>query len=192
MLKTIALIMIKAISFILTWPFILIARLGLFFGTEELFVTCGQILSLFPGRMGVYLRSSFYCHTLHGFGSGAHVDFGSYFSKSRADIGKRVWIGGNSIIGFSKIGDDAVIGSKVSILSGRRQHNFTDIESGILNQEGFFTCVTIGNNVFIGEQALVMANVGEKSIIGAGSVVVDEIPSYCVAVGNPAKVIKKR
>lgn len=37
-----------------------------------------------------------------------------------------------------------------------------------------------------------MANIGQRSIIGAGSVVVKDIPEYSVAVGNPARVIKSR
>jgi virginiamycin A acetyltransferase len=34
--------------------------------------------------------------------------------------------------------------------------------------------------------------IGDGAVIGAGSVVTKDIPSYCIAVGNPAKVIKKR
>lgn len=34
-------------------------------------------------------------------------------------------------------------------------------------------------------------HIGKKSIIGAGSVVTKKIPEFCIAVGNPAKVIKK-
>ena len=37
-----------------------------------------------------------------------------------------------------------------------------------------------------------MADVGAKCIIGAGSVVVDDVEDYSVAVGNPARVVKKR
>ncbi len=37
-----------------------------------------------------------------------------------------------------------------------------------------------------------MANIREKTIIGAGSVVLRDIPSYSLAVGNPAKVVRKR
>lgn len=51
--------------------------------------------------------------------------------------------------------------------------------------------VTIGNNVFIGAESIVMPNVtiGDNVIIGAGSVVTKDIPSNSVCVGNPAKKI---
>lgn len=51
--------------------------------------------------------------------------------------------------------------------------------------------VTIGDDVFIGANSIVLPNVaiGNKVIIGAGSVVTHSIPDNSVAVGNPAKVI---
>ena len=53
--------------------------------------------------------------------------------------------------------------------------------------------ITIGNNVWIGGSAIVLGGVviGDNTIIGAGSVVVKDIPSNSIAVGNPCKVIKK-
>ena len=53
--------------------------------------------------------------------------------------------------------------------------------------------VTIENNVWIGDSAIVCKGVtiGENSIIGAGAVVVDSVPSNCVAAGNPAKIVKQ-
>ena len=50
--------------------------------------------------------------------------------------------------------------------------------------------VPIGADCWIGAGAIVMAAVGEKTTIGAGSVVTRPIPPRSVAVGNPAKVIK--
>ena len=52
--------------------------------------------------------------------------------------------------------------------------------------------VTIENGVWIGNNVIILPNVtiGEKSIVGAGSVVTKSIPAYSVAVGNPAHVIK--
>ena len=51
----------------------------------------------------------------------------------------------------------------------------------------------IGNNVNIGANSLILGDItiGDNAIIGAGSVIVKHIPERCVAVGNPAKVIKK-
>lgn len=53
--------------------------------------------------------------------------------------------------------------------------------------------VKIGDYVFIGYQAIVLPNVhiGNNVIIGAGSVVTDDIPDNSIAVGNPCKVVGK-
>ena len=48
----------------------------------------------------------------------------------------------------------------------------------------------IGARCWVGAAAIVMANVGDGSTIGAGSVVVKEIPAGSTAVGNPARVIR--
>ena len=50
------------------------------------------------------------------------------------------------------------------------------------------------NDVWIGQNVTVMpgVHIGNGSIIGAYSVVASDIPPYCVAVGNPCKVIKQR
>ncbi len=52
----------------------------------------------------------------------------------------------------------------------------------------------VGNDVWIGQNVTVMpgVHIGNGSIIGAYSVVASDIPPYCVAVGNPCKVIKQR
>jgi virginiamycin A acetyltransferase len=54
--------------------------------------------------------------------------------------------------------------------------------------------VKIGNNVWIGDNVTILSGVaiGDGSIIGAGAVVTKDIPGYSVAVGNPARVIKRR
>ena len=53
--------------------------------------------------------------------------------------------------------------------------------------------IKIEDNVWIGDSVIVCKGVtiGENSIIGAGAVVVDDIPANCVAAGNPAKIVKK-
>ena len=53
--------------------------------------------------------------------------------------------------------------------------------------------VSIGDGSYIGINAVIVGNVkiGKPCAIGANSVVTKDVPDYCVAVGSPAKVIKK-
>lgn len=53
--------------------------------------------------------------------------------------------------------------------------------------------ITIGHNVWIGGNVCVLPGVtiGDNSVIGAGSVVVGDIPARSVAVGNPCRVVKQ-
>ena len=62
------------------------------------------------------------------------------------------------------------------------------------DQTGTKGSVVIGNDVWIGAEVTIFSGViiGDGSIIGAKSVVAKNIPPYCVAVGNPVKIVKKR
>lgn len=53
--------------------------------------------------------------------------------------------------------------------------------------------VVIGDNVWIGQGAMIMpgVHIGDGAIIAANSVVTQDVPAYCVAAGVPAKVVKK-
>ena len=52
------------------------------------------------------------------------------------------------------------------------------------------TC--LGKKCFIGANAIVMCGVsiGDEVIVGAGTIVTKDLPSHCIAVGNPARIIK--
>jgi acetyltransferase-like isoleucine patch superfamily enzyme len=72
-------------------------------------------------------------------------------------------------------------------------HSFKDINTPIIKQNVIFKSnVKIKAGAWIGENVCIIgASVGRNSVIGSSSVVTKDIPDYCVAVGNPAKVIKK-
>lgn len=118
----------------------------------------------------------------------------------------------NMVIGRLKIGDGCRIGNRCSFLCG----GDITIGNGVLmasdilissenhsmnpeSQEWYMSqplqCerIDIKDGCWIGEKVCILpgVSIGTKSVIGAGSIVTKSIPDYSIAVGNPAKVIKK-
>ncbi len=96
------------------------------------------------------------------------------------------------------IGNNVLIASKVFITDLEHgsyigDENDSIPESIVKDRPLSSKPVNIGNNVWIGELCSVLPGVtiGENSIIGANSVVTKSIPPNCIAVGNPARVIKQ-
>ena len=97
-----------------------------------------------------------------------------------------------------KIGNNVLIASKVFITdlahgSYRGDDNDSSPEEIVINRKLSSKSVEIGDNVWIGELVSILPGVqiGKNCIIGANSVVTKSIPDNCIAVGNPAKIIKK-
>jgi len=157
---------------------------------DELFATFAQILSLLPGTLGSYLRIAFYRQTMRNCEADCFIGFSTLFSQQGIEIASGVYIGPQCNIGLSAIGKDTLLGSGVHLLSGKNQHRFDDPSLPIREQGGQFEKITIGANCWIGNGAIIMACVGDGSVIGAGSVVIHDIPAGVIAAGNPAKVIK--
>lgn len=90
------------------------------------------------------------------------------------------------------IGDDVAIASDVFVSSGSHGIN-PESEESYGTQIYLGEPIVIKDGAWIGEKACILSGVtiGEKSIIGAGSVVTKSIPNYCIAVGNPARIVKK-
>ena len=136
---------------------------------KELFAQCGE---------GVIIESGFHC------------DYGNQIA-----IGDRSFININCTVldapiseGAISIGDDCLIGPNVQLLTVSHAVNPTQR----LNKENFAAPITIGNNVWIGAGAIILAGVciGDNSIIGAGSVVTKNVEADTVVAGNPAREIR--
>lgn len=107
-------------------------------------------------------------------------------------IGNNARIGiGSVVIGPAKLGDKVGLGQHVFI-SGFN-HGYEDGTCDSNEQPLVKKEVVIDNDSHIGANSVVVAGVhiGKRCQIGAGSVVTKDIPDFCVAVGNPAKIIKR-
>ncbi len=151
-----------------------------------------QFLSLLPGVTGSFLRKNFLYLTITNCSRKCTIMFGTIFSQVDTEIGKGVYIGPNCNIGTCKIEDNCILGSNVHIMSGNKQHNFDNLDKPMREQGGTFEKITIGEDTWIGNCSVVMANIGIKCIVGAGSVVTKKVDDYSVVAGNPARLIKKR
>lgn len=179
--------MIFAACLVLTSPLYLLYKIT---RSRNLFAGQAQFLALVPGKTGSYLRVAYYSTTLEHCSSHGYIGFGSFFAHPEVEIGTGYYIGAYTIIGKAKIGDYATIASHVSILSGKNQHGYEEIDRPIQEQPGVFRKIAIGKNCWIGNGAIVMDDLGIQNIVAAGSVVVNATGNYQILAGNPASVLR--
>lgn len=114
------------------------------------------------------------------------------------DYGSHIRIGARTFANFGLvaldvaeivIGDDVQFGPNVQLLTPTHP---VDPEPRRAKWEAGAP-ITIGDNVWLGGGAIVLAGVtiGENTVVGAGAVVTKDLPPNVVAVGNPARVIRE-
>lgn len=177
----------------LALPHVALYRIsGAFQDPDKAFHGASQGLAGWPGLLGEFVRHEFYRMTLEEFGEDCCISYGALFSKRGARLGRRVYVGTGCTLGLVTLGDDVLLASNVDVLSGAGQHAFDDPGVPIREQGGAFVRVTIGADAWVGNRAVVMADVGKGSVVGAGSVVTKAIPEFSLAVGAPARVVGTR
>jgi virginiamycin A acetyltransferase len=183
----------RAFAFVLVLPALIsyAVRSGVL-GKDRALEGSSQLLSLVPGVIGQYLRQAFLARVLAHCAPTATISFGTIFSKAGARIDDKVYIGPGCFLGLVHIEQDVLIGSGVHITSGSQTHGTADPSKPIREQEGQATMVRIGSGAWIGSAAVVMADVGANSVVGAGAVVTKPVPDAVVAAGVPAVVIRSR
>ncbi|MBX2851977.1 MAG: acyltransferase [Phycisphaeraceae bacterium] len=142
------------------------------------------------GLLGLYARQAFYTRVLEISGSDVHFGYQTLLSKYDAKIGDRVYLGRSCTVGRVTIGDDTRIADGVQLLSGRHHHGTSN--DGVAPTTVSHDRITIGQGVWIGANAVVMADVGDGAIVGAGAVVTKPIAPGQTVVGIPAKPIAKQ
>lgn len=142
-------------------------------------------------------------------GRGSSIYLGVMFDlgeKARLKIGDYVLMNGARIICDEQIsiGDYSLISWNVVLMDSRRIP--ADVAGRRLALERSVSCsprrvaaetqakpIKIGASVWIGFDCCILPGVtiGDGSVIGARSVVVEDVPSFSVAVGNPARVVRQ-
>jgi carbonic anhydrase/acetyltransferase-like protein (isoleucine patch superfamily) len=111
-----------------------------------------------------------------------------------------IMIGNSCVFGYNnhitaicsiKIGDNVLTANNVYISDNN--HAYEDIGRPIMYQPQVYKgSVEIGTGSWLGENVCVLgARIGRNCVIGSNAVVTTDIPDYCVAVGIPAKVIRR-
>jgi acetyltransferase-like isoleucine patch superfamily enzyme len=193
MLKSLAKGLLDGVALLLVLPAYILCKLGCWIcGPAKGFTGWSQAFALVPGLTGVYLRRAFYRLILPRCGRDSCISFGVVFSHPSAEIGQSVYVGPYCCIGDVTLEDDVLIASQVSITNGSAQHGIERLDIPVREQPGTFPRVTIGRDTWIGDRAVVMADVGQHCVIGAGAVVTKPVPDYAIAVGVPARVVGSR
>lgn len=140
---------------------------------EDLEARFAAMKGLFGTAVDAWIEPPFYCcyGTNITFGKSIYINFNCNF----VDDGKIT------------IGDKTMFGPAVTIATVGHPLNPN-------YREYMYTApVIIGNNCWIGANVTICPGVtiGDNSVIGAGSVVVHDIPANCVAVGNPCRVLRE-
>lgn len=153
---------------------------------------------------GAYLDNGVYLHACPGgisIGAGSmvmknailHVYNFRDLPRSGISVGARSLVGEACILrgqGGITIGDDVYLGTLVQILAVN--HVFTDTNRPISHQGITAQGITIEAGAWIGSGAIILdgVRIGRNAVVGAGAVVTKDVPDYCVAVGNPARVVR--
>lgn len=97
----------------------------------------------------------------------------------------------NTIIGPVKIGDNVNLAQGITVTA--LNHNFNDPSKRIDEQGVSTSAVNIGNDIWIGANAVILpgVSIGNHSVVAAGAVVTKDVPAHTLVAGVPAKVIKE-
>ena len=180
-----------AVAGVLCWPVVL--PLALLSRTSDfIFRTVSETFALIPFLFGVIIRYEFLRWTLTSCGENVSVGFGTVFLYRDIRIGDNVLIGNFNSIHHCDFGSYVLAADGCRFLSGSAYHDAARVDIPMALPGGKLRRIVISDDCWIGTGAIVMNDVGEGCIVGAGSVLTKVAEPYTVVAGNPAKVIRKR
>ncbi len=182
----------RGVALLLVLPHLVsFALRSLVLGRDRALEGSMQTLGLLPGVTGEYLRRAFLARVLDRCADSAVIGYGTLISQAGSRIDDHVYIGPRCHLGLVHLERDVLLAAGVHVPSGRHTHG-TESDAPIREQQGHRTMVRIGAGSWIGSNAVVMADIGHDSIVGAGAVVTKPLPPMVVAAGVPARVVRQR
>lgn len=153
------------------------------------------IARFFHGWIGQRIRYTL-CQRLFSYvGEGVNIQSGVRFGRgSLISIGTNSGLGeGSYLVAMASIciGHDVMVGPQVMMLTGG--HAYDDSCRRLIDQKVMTAPISIGSDVWIGARVIILPGVtiGDRVVIGAGSVVTKDLPSGSLCAGVPCKVIKR-
>src|SRR2546423_3001938 len=159
--------------------------------SERIFNTCAQTVALFPGLPGMILRRGFYRLALDRCARDCFIGFGVIFTHRAVVIEPDVYIGPYALIASSRLREGCLIGSRVSIVSGGALHSLGPSGRWLPSDMTKMVQIEIGAGAWVGEAAIIIADVGPGAMAAAGSVVGTAVPAGVLVGGNPARMIRR-
>ena len=176
---------------ILTWPIILpLALLARF--SDFIFRTVSELLATAPYLIGVIMRYEFYRFSLKKCGKNVSIGFGTILYYRDIEIGDNVLIGNYCMVHYCDFGSYVLAADGSQFLSGSRYHRYDRTDFPMALQGGSLRRIRIADDTWIGAGAIVMDDVGEGAIVGAGAVLTKPSEPYAIMAGNPAAKIRSR
>lgn len=143
---------------------------------EEQIALGSNVKILDNARISIYAKSEGAEEALVQIDDGCYIGYNfSLLVKDKVHIEKNVLIASNVLITSENHGIDP-------------ESDLYYMEQPLEGKS-----VRIGEGTWIGERTCILpgVDIGKKCVIGAGSIVTRDIPDYCIAVGNPARIIKR-
>jgi virginiamycin A acetyltransferase len=150
-----------------------------------------NVFAILPGLPGLYVRRAFYRFTLDECASSCYIGFGTIITRRSARIRRGAYIGPYSLVGCATLGEGCLIGSRTSLLSGGSLHQMDEHGRWMAADPGRVQRIAIGTNAWIGEGAIIVADIGDGAMVAAGAVVSMRVAPGVMVGGNPARFIKR-
>jgi virginiamycin A acetyltransferase len=157
---------------------------------DAVFTWWTQLFAIVPGPPGVFARRAFYRLSLAECSGTFYIGFGAMFAHRQAAIEDGVYVGPYAMVGASRLRRGCLIGTRAGIISGSGLHEIGPDGRRMPTDASKLRSVEIGEHAWIGEGALVMADIGKGATVAAGAVVSNPVLAGVVVAGNPARFVR--